>query len=95
MPGDRVKLIAQAAASGGATGEEKAPEDEAWFRKQWARSGKKLDRGKSCVRFKKLEDLPLDVIGQTIKRVPARQFIEYYENATRGMRKGSAKGGGR
>ena len=30
--------------------------------------GKKLDMGKSCLRFKKLEDLPLDVIGEVLKR---------------------------
>ena len=34
-----------------------------WFRKAWAAAGKKLDMGKSCVRFKKLEDLSLEVIG--------------------------------
>lgn len=37
--------------------------------------------GKSCVRFKKLEDVPLNVIGQSIKRVPVKKFIEHYESA--------------
>ena len=37
--------------------------------------------GKSCVRFKKLDDLALDVIGEAIKRVPARKYIEYCEAA--------------
>ena len=37
-------------------------EQERWFREAWARTGKKLDMGKSCVRFKKLEDLPLDCL---------------------------------
>jgi len=37
---------------------------EAWFREAWTKTGKKLDRGKSCVRFKKIEDVPLKVIGQ-------------------------------
>ena len=54
-------------------------EQERWFREAWARTGKKLDMGKSCVRFKKLEDLPLDVVGQAIKRVPAKDFIAYYD----------------
>ena len=40
------------------------PELEAWFREAWAKTGKKLDMGKSCVRFKKLEYLPLDLIGK-------------------------------
>jgi hypothetical protein len=55
-----------------------------WFREAWAKSGKKkLDMGKSCVRFKKLDDLPLDVIGEAIRRVPARAYIELYEKARR------------
>ena len=60
---------------------------EAWFRQAWAAAGKKLDMGKSCVRFKKLEDVALDVLGETIKRVPARAFIEHYEAATERQRK--------
>ncbi len=52
----------------------------AWFRKAWATSGKKLDMGKSCVRFKKLEDVPLKVIGEAIRRVPAKKFIDHYES---------------
>jgi hypothetical protein len=57
------------------------PEHEAWFREAWAKTGKKLDMGKSCVRFKKLDDVPLNVIGQAIKRVPVKKFIEHYESA--------------
>jgi len=57
------------------------PEFEKWFRGAWAERGKRLDMGKSCVRFKKLEDVPLDVIGAAIKKVPAKRFIEYYERA--------------
>ncbi|MCC6130446.1 MAG: DUF1801 domain-containing protein, partial [Acidobacteria bacterium] len=37
-------------------------EQEKWFREEWAKTGKKLDMGKSCVRFKKVEDLALGVI---------------------------------
>ncbi len=64
-------------------------EYETWFRKEWAKTGKKLDMGKSCIRFKKLEDLPLDVIGQTIARVPLKEYIGYYESIfkTGGMKK--------
>jgi hypothetical protein len=50
-----------------------------WFQQAWAKTGKKLDMGKSCVRFKKLEDLALDVIAEAIKRVPAKKYIEYCE----------------
>lgn len=52
---------------------------EHWFKKAYKKSGKKLDMGKSCVRFKRLEDLPLDVIGQAIARISVKQFIAMYE----------------
>jgi hypothetical protein len=55
-------------------------EHESWFRKEWAKTGKKLDMGKSCIRFKKLEDLSLDVIGKTIARVPLKKYIAHYES---------------
>jgi hypothetical protein len=45
------------------------------FREDWAQTGKKLDMGKSCIRFKKLEDLPLDVIGKAVARVKAKNYI--------------------
>jgi hypothetical protein len=54
----------------------------AWFRQAWAGSGKKLDMGKSCVRFKKLEDLALDVVGEAVRRVPARKYIQQIEELT-------------
>jgi len=41
--------------------------------------------GKSCLRFKKLDDLAHDVIGEVIRRTPARAFIEYYEAATKSL----------
>lgn len=43
-------------------------------------SGKKLDMGASCVRFKKIEDLPLRVISQAIKRIKLKEFIAVYES---------------
>jgi Domain of unknown function (DU1801) len=54
-----------------------------WFREAWARSGKKLDMGKACIRFKKVEDLPLDVIAEAIRRVPASMYIEFCEASWR------------
>ncbi len=53
-----------------------------WFVDAWQKSGKKLDMGKSCVRFKKLEEVPLKVIGQAIKKVTVKKYIDFYENAT-------------
>ena len=61
-------------------------ETERWFFDRYAASGKKLNMGKSCVRFKRVEDLPLDLIGETIARVTPAQFIEIYEEARRGMK---------
>jgi hypothetical protein len=55
------------------------PAQAEWFRQAWAKTGKKLDMGKACIRFKKLEDLPLDVVGQAIARVPAKKYIAAYE----------------
>lgn len=54
-------------------------EHDTWFRDAWAKTGKKLDMGKACVRFKKLSDVPLDVVGEAIKRVPAKQYVEAYQ----------------
>ena len=54
------------------------------FVKHGQRRGKKLDLGKACLRFKKVEDLALDVIGDAIKRVPAAKYIEFYEAARAG-----------
>ena len=64
-----------------------APGGEKSFRSAWAKSGKKLDMGKSCVRFKKVEDLALDVIGETIQTMPVKRFIEFYESAIKTARK--------
>jgi uncharacterized protein YdhG (YjbR/CyaY superfamily) len=55
------------------------PKTEEWFRKAYAATGKKLDMGKSCVRFRKAEDLPLDVIGQVIARMPVKDYIARFE----------------
>jgi len=54
---------------------------------------RKLDMGKACIRFKKLEDVPLDVVGEAIKRVPVKTYIEHYESVIKqsGARKPAAK----
>jgi len=50
-----------------------------WFEKAWKAAGKKLDMGKACVRFKKLDDISLDVIGQLFARVPVAAYISQIE----------------
>lgn len=52
-----------------------------WFVKASAAAGKRLDMGKSCVRFKTADALALDVIGDTIARVSVDRFIASYEKA--------------
>jgi hypothetical protein len=60
-----------------------SPGLDSWFREAFKKAGKKLDMGKCCVRFRKLDDLPLDVIGQVISRTPPEKYIAYYEASRR------------
>jgi hypothetical protein len=71
-------------------GGEDDPEAQ-WFRTAWAKTGKKLDMGKSCVRFKKLDDLALDVIAEAVRRMPAQGFIARYEQGLAASGKTPAK----
>jgi hypothetical protein len=57
-----------------------SPEKKAEFQKRYLETGKKLDMGGGCVRFKKLENLPLDLIGETIAGIQIDKFIEMYES---------------
>ena len=52
---------------------------ERWFVERYKASGKRLDVGKACVRFKSLQDLPIDLVGEAIALTPVAQFIERYE----------------
>ena len=53
------------------------------FEERVKASGKKLDMGKSCVRFRKLEDLPLEVVGETIASTPVEEYIQLYRDSRR------------
>lgn len=46
------------------------------FGKAYAASGKRFDAGKSCIRFKKVDDLPLDILGETIASMDVETFIK-------------------
>lgn len=59
------------------------PDGEEWIQGKFEQAGKKLDMGKSCIRFKRAEDLPLDVIGEAVGRVKIEDYIERYENRER------------
>ena len=52
------------------------------FERRFKESGKKLNMGKSCVRFKTTDDLPMDLIAETIASTSVDDYIESYE-ATR------------
>ena len=53
---------------------------EAFLRERWP-TDKKLDMGKSCLRFKQLDDLDLDLIGEVIARTSVDDFIAIYERS--------------
>jgi hypothetical protein len=55
--------------------------EETWFREEYAKSGKKLDMGKSCVRFKTLDDLALEPIAKAVERTPIDAYIARYREA--------------
>ena len=51
-----------------------------WFKKEWKKvSQKKIDMEKCCIRFKKFEDVPLQLIGELIRKVSVEQWIATYE----------------
>ena len=51
------------------------------FRERYLETGKKLDMGKSCVRFKKIEHLPVDLIGAVIGEVSLDEFLDGYRSS--------------
>ena len=66
---------------GGGEGGGGDPALREWFEGAWAKTGKKLHLAGSggagcCVRFKKLDDLALDVIGEAVRRTPAKRHME-------------------
>jgi hypothetical protein len=55
------------------------PGGEARFKTRYLETGKKLDMGRSCLRFKKADDLAIDLVAETIRSTPLHEFIEGYE----------------
>ena len=53
------------------------------LREAWVAEGRKLDMGKSCIRFKKRDDLAEEVLARTIASVPVDAFIAEYEASRR------------
>ena len=51
-----------------------------WFVSEYAKCCKyKLDMGKSCIRFKKMNDIPFELIGELTSKVSAEDWIDIYE----------------
>jgi len=51
-----------------------------WFVSEYPKHcNSKLDMGKSCVRFKKLDDIPYNLIGELLSKITVEQWIEMYE----------------
>jgi Domain of unknown function (DU1801) len=66
------------------------PQKDAEFREEFEAAGKKLDMGKCCVRFRKIDDLALDAVGKMIASTPPKRHIEIYE-ASRANTKSAKK----
>ena len=75
-----------------------------WFRKAWEKAGKKMDGGKrlelgkdlftiGCIRFKRLEDVPLEVVGQLIAGIPVVDYVARIESVfdSRAAKSGKSK----
>jgi len=54
--------------------------DRQKFIEEYRATGKKLDMARSCVRFRKLEDLPLGLIGKTISSYQVNEFIDKFQS---------------
>ena len=66
------------------------PKQQTFLREEFRKRGLKLDMGKSCLRFKRIEDLPLDVIAEVIARTPAEALMRAHDAAHAGKRKRKA-----
>lgn len=55
------------------------PAHTAWFAEAWKATGKRLDMGKGCVRIKRLDDVPLEVVAEALRRMPLETFLPTYE----------------
>ncbi len=59
----------------------RGPSPHDWLEEGCKAPGKKPDMGKGCVRFKKLQDVPLEVVGELVARTPLSRYLAAYEAA--------------
>jgi hypothetical protein len=57
-----------------------------WFTAQYGKSGRKLDMGQGCLRFKTLPELALDVVESTVARLPVKEYVAGYQAAREPLR---------
>jgi hypothetical protein len=70
------------------------PDANEKFMTAWKKAGKKLDMGKCCIRFKKLEDVPLDVVADVVKKTTAAEYVATYQRNLDTRQKPSGKRSG-
>ena len=59
-----------------------------WFVSEYPNHAKrKLDMGKSCIRFKKMDDIPYDLIGELSSKITVDQWVETYETNVKNRKK--------
>ena len=51
----------------------------AWFVDEYKATGKRLDMGKSCVRFRSIDQLPVELIGEAVAKVSMEDFLDTYQ----------------
>jgi len=62
-----------------------------WFEREYKKTNKRMDVGKCCVRFRTLDDLPLEIVGKAVAAMSLEKFIAMYEKARSGsLRKKNA-----
>ena len=66
-------------------------ETQKWFVDSYKATGKRMNMGKSCVRFKKLDDLPLELIGEAVGKTQMEDWIAVYEASRRPRKRGSRR----
>jgi len=78
---DMVVYMMNVFGGGGGLGGDKALRE--WFGQAWVKAGKKMGMcvegaGGCCIRFKKLDDISLDVIGEAVRRTPVKAYVASY-----------------
>ena len=63
------------------------------FEEEYRATGKRLDMGKSCVRFRTLDDLPVDVIGRAVAAISMEQYVAEYDHLMSVRANKKARGG--